>query len=178
MEKLYENIKKELKEIEQNGISASNIDTASKLIKMMKELCEIKEKEGKHMRDYGNYRYDEYRNDYRDRDYMRRDYMGRDDYMNRGYDRDYGRRVPGPMIRYNGNDGRMRENVNRIVDGVEMYEYGKERYQHGDSEERIHEGLEKLMYAICMCVESMMDFAETPQEKEIIRKHIQKLRDM
>jgi hypothetical protein len=29
-----------------------------------------------------------------------------------------------------------------------------------------------------MCVESMMDFAETPQEKEIIRKHVQKLRDM
>ena len=56
MEKLYENIKKELKEIEQNGISASNIDTASKLIKMMKELCEIKEKEGKHMKDYSNYR--------------------------------------------------------------------------------------------------------------------------
>lgn len=178
MEKLYENIKKELKEIEQNGISASNIDTASKLIKMMKELCEIKEKDDKNMRDYGNYRHDEYRNDYRDRDYMRRDYMGRDDYMNRGYDRNYDRRASGPMIRYNGNDGRMRENVNRIIDGAEMYEYGKERYQHGDSEERIHEGLEKLMYGICMFVESMMDFAETPQEKEIIRKHIQKLRDI
>lgn len=30
----------------------------------------------------------------------------------------------------------------------------------------------------CMFVESTMEFAETPQEKEIIRKHIQKLQKM
>ena len=38
------------------------------------------------------------------------------------------------------------------------------------------EGLEKLMYGICMFVETVMDFAETPEEKEIIRKHIQKMK--
>jgi hypothetical protein len=42
----------------------------------------------------------------------------------------------------------------------------------------MHEGLDRLMYGICMLVESTMDFAETPQEKEIIRKHIQKIKNV
>jgi hypothetical protein len=46
---------------------------------------------------------------------------------------------------------------------------------HGGDESRVVEGLEKLMYAVCMLVESTMDFAETPTEKEIVRKHIQKI---
>lgn len=83
-----------------------------------------------------------------------------------------------PMVRYTGNDNRMREHLNRIYEGAEMYEYGRDRYQHGGNEERIYDGLEKLMYALCMFVESTMEFAETPQEKEIIRKHIQKLQKM
>ena len=114
---------------------------------------------------YGYYdRYDDERN--------RRGY--KEDYDRRRYDeRERGRERGGYW-----KDPRMKDHIDKITDGIEMYEYGKERYQHGDSEERIHEGLEKLMYAICMCVESMMDFAETPQEKEIIRKHVQKLRDM
>lgn len=160
MERLYEIIKKELKEIEQNGISASNIDTAGKLVDMLKDLNEIKGE--KHMREYGG----DYRKDYRD-----------DRYMNRRYDDEYMRREP-MISRYGGNNGRMREHINRIVDGAESYEYGKERYQHGDTEERIYDGLDKLMYAICMFIESMMEFAETPQEKEIIRKHIQKIHGM
>jgi hypothetical protein len=32
------------------------------------------------------------------------------------------------------------------------------------------------MYGVCMMVETAMDFAETPEEKEIIHKHIQKLK--
>ena len=75
-------------------------------------------------------------------------------------------------------DNRMRDHLNRIYEGAEMYEYGRDRYQHGGNEERIYDGLEKLMYALCMFVESTMEFAETPQEKEIIRKHIQKLQKM
>lgn len=174
MEKLYENIKKELKEIEANGIDASNLETTSKLIDMLKNLSEIKEQEEeKDMRDYDNYgrgyRIERYDGDYRyDRDYRDR------------YENDYGRRgVPGSgRGRYSGNDNRMRDHLNRIYEGAEMYEYGRDRYQHGGNEERIYDGLEKLMYALCMFVESTMEFAETPQEKEIIRKHIQKLQKM
>lgn len=73
---------------------------------------------------------------------------------------------------------RMKDKLDHIYDGVDMYEYGKERYRGGDSEERVYDGLEKLMYALCMFVESTMEFAESPREKEIIRKHIDKLRSM
>lgn len=38
--------------------------------------------------------------------------------------------------------------------------------------------LKKMMYAVCMFVESAMDFAESPEEKEIIRKHVQKLKNL
>ena len=48
----------------------------------------------------------------------------------------------------------------------------------GGTQERMNEGLEKLMYATCVFIESMMDFAETPEEKEIIRRHIHKIKNM
>jgi hypothetical protein len=72
----------------------------------------------------------------------------------------------------------MKERVNRVIDGAEMYEYGRDRYQHGGSREAMEEGLEKMMYAICMLVEMAMDAAQTPKEKEIIRKHIQKIQNV
>ena len=94
---------------------------------------------------------------------------GRGGYNEGGYNEGgYGRRGSG---RYS----RMRDHMERMMDGMDQYEYGKERYMHGGDEGRVMEGLEKLMYAMCMFVESAMDFAETPQEKEIIRKHVQKI---
>ncbi|MBO5871460.1 MAG: hypothetical protein J6Q75_02300 [Bacteroidaceae bacterium] len=72
----------------------------------------------------------------------------------------------------------MRDHMDRMMDGVDQYEYGKERYMHGGDESRVIEGLEKIMYAVCMFVESAMDFAESPQEKELIRKHIQKIKNI
>ena len=86
------------------------------------------------------------------------------------YGNDYGRQYRTGGGGYSGNDSRIREHMNRIMEGAEQYEYGRERYQHGGSEERILDGLEKLMYSICMFVESTYEFAQSPQEKEIIRK--------
>lgn len=162
MEKLYENIKKELKEIESNGIDASNLETTGKLVDIMKDLSEIKQnEESGRMREYN-----EYNRGYQENGYGRN--------YNSRYEENYGRRGGG-RGGYNGNN-RMREHLNRIYDGAEMYEYGRNRYQYGDGgEERIYDGLEKLMYALCMFVESTMEFAETPQEKDIIRRHVQKL---
>ena len=73
---------------------------------------------------------------------------------------------------------RMRNHADKIFEGMEMYDYGRDRYQHGDNDERMVEGLEKLMYGVCMLVESTMDFAESPQEKEIIRKHLRKIKEI
>lgn len=35
-----------------------------------------------------------------------------------------------------------------------------------------------IMYAVCMFIESAMDFAETPEEKDIIRRHVQKMNNI
>lgn len=156
MHKLEEQIRKELTMISDKGLGQSNLEAASKLVDMLKDLAEVKEKGGQEM--YGRYR-DEYRESYRD--------YGGYNYRDGGYDRRGGGRY---------SNSRMREQMNRMQDGMERYEDGRERYSHGGGEEhRIYEGLEQLMYAVCMFVESAMDFAETPQEKEIIKKHAQKI---
>lgn len=175
MEKLNELIEQEIRVIEQQGFNASNIEIASKFLEMKKNICEIKEEEGKKMRGYGNYRdggyMDDYRDDYgrySDGDYGRRGVpgSGRGRYRDDGY-RDMGRER-----------GRFGDHLDRLADCVEMYEYARGRYRDGGSEERMTEGLEKLMYSICMFVESAMNFAESPKEKEIIRKHVQKLQSI
>lgn len=169
IDKLVNSVEKELKEIGEQGLNASNLDMTKKLVDMYKDLQEVEQMGGSYnMRGYG-----------RDGGYSNRGggYQGRGryyvegDYGNRG---GYNSRGGGNYNGYN----RMKEHLDRINDGVEMYDYGRERYQHGDSEERIYEGLEKIMYAVCMFVESAMDFAETPEEKDIIRRHVQKMSGM
>ena len=184
MEKLKEQVKKELKEIEGKGINASNLELISKLAEIYKDLGEIEkmEKGGQEMPEYSEYREGGYGygagrgGGYNEGGYGARGgggggySAGRGGYNEGGYgDGGYGRRGGG------GRYSRMRDHMDRMMDGMDQYEYGKERYMHGGDESRVMEGLEKLMYAMCMFVESAMDFAETPQEKEIIRKHVQKI---
>ena len=174
MDKLIESVKKELKELGEQGVNAANLQMTGELVDIYKDLVEAQQMEGGsygmtgygRRDDYPRYdkggRIDWYGNDYR----YENDYMRRDGYGNRGNGNGY-----------NGYN-RMKEHLNRINDGVEMYEYVRERYMHGGSEERVYEGLEKLMYALCVFVESAMEFAETPQEKDIIRRHVQKMSNM
>lgn len=177
MHKLLENATKELKQIEEVGLNTNNVDNAYKLASIAKNIYKIKEyKEEAEMRysDYG-------RGGYNDNSYNARNYRS-DRYRDGGntmYD-DYGRRgVPGSGRggRYRG-DERMNDYLDRIMDSADMYMYGRERYRDSGDSERIVEGLEKLMYSVCTFVESMMDFAETPEEKEIVRKHIQKMKNL
>jgi hypothetical protein len=166
MDKLFENAKKELHQIEQNGLSSSNLDTAWKLASLAKNVKKIEEKEGEsRMRDR----------------YMDHGYEPRDRYPSYRDDEEYGRRMPYMPARgrYRGPEGeRLGRHLEHIEDGVDMYTYGRERYYDSGDKHRMHEGLEKFMYGICMFVETAMDFAETPEEKEIIRKHIQKIKAM
>lgn len=181
MEKLMEMVKKELGEIENKGITANNLELVGKLSNIYKDLAKGKHYEeeskqgGQEMTEYGRYREGggggygtSYRDGYRD---GYNDGGGSGGY---GAYSDYGRRgVPGSGRRYS--NSRMSEHIEKMREGADQYEYGRERYMHGGDESRVVEGLEKLMYAVCMLVESTMDFAETPAEKEIIRKHIQKI---
>lgn len=177
MDKLFENVKKELKQIETNGLSSSNLDTAYKLTCIGKNIKEIEEKEGdQKMR--GRYEDGGYnaRGNYRD---YGDGYNARGNYRDGDYD-EYGRRgVPGSgRGRYRGEGERFSRHMDHIEDGIDMYMYGRERYFDSGDKHRMQEGLEKFMYGICMFVETAMDFAETPEEKEIIRKHIQKMKAM
>lgn len=173
MHKLASEIKKELKQIEEKGLNSGNLAAVGQMVDILKDIKEINEMEGNEMKDY---RYGE--------NYGRTDYAyneGRG-----GYNGNYGARMRDSRGRYmegnygrGGNfiniDPRMMDRLDRIMEGAEMYDYGRQRYRGGENEERMHDGLEKMMYAVCTFIESTMDFAETPQEKEIIRKHIQKL---
>lgn len=163
MHRLEEQIRKELSSIEDKGLTQSNLGVASELVDLLKDIAEIREKGGDQGM-YGRYPDMGYRDSYRERNY--RDGGYNDGYMYRdgGYDR------------RGYNNTRMREHMERMRDGMERYEYGRDRYQHGGGEEhRIYEGLEQLMQSVCMFVEAAMEFAETPHEKEIIRKHAQKI---
>lgn len=180
MRKLMENIDKELKQIGEQGVNTNNLAMLGELVDIQKDLYQIdqmkREQEGDYVRDYGRSDYYE-RNDYRDtyphdgRGYGR-------NYNEHEYDRNYGYSAQYPLRRRYGNDDRMIELLECIQDGVERYQEGRERYRHGENEERMYDGLERLMYGICQLIETTTDLAETPRAKEIIRKHVQKMKDV
>ena len=177
MEKLMRSIEKELREVGEQGITSSNLDSTSKLVDMYKDLKEAEGGGQYGMRYRENYNYGEnYNRGGYSEGYNDGNWTARGDYNERGYGRPYSNYEG--RGGYGGYDGRMRDHLNRISEGAEMYEYGRDRYQHGGSEGGMIEGLEKMMYALCMFVESTMEFAQSPQEKEVIRKHISKIRNM
>jgi len=160
MDKLIYEVSKEIDCIEEQGLSASNIDVLFKLTDIKKDLLELEEKESKedeYMR-YNRY-YDE-----RDMGYSR-GYRGRDSYR-RGGDS------------YGHFDERLYERLDRIAEAMDDYMFGRNRYHDNGGQDRMEEGLEKVMYGICTLVESIVDFAETPEEKEIVRKHIDKIHNI
>lgn len=167
MEKFKEMVKKELKNFEEQGVTSSNLQTISTLVDILKDLHEIEEDRG------------EYGMRYYPKEGSRNIYMPiyRDGYENpRMYD--------SYMDRYPMDDGRYRhtpmeylfEKIARLCEHMEEYVEGKERYHAGAHPGHMSEGLEKTMYAVCTLVESLMDSAETPEEKETIRKHMEKIK--
>lgn len=173
MDRVLENVKREIKEIGEQGINANNLDLLDKLVDIEKDIYEIKEKEGGlSSMEYGRYMDYGYN--------MPRNRMYEDEYGARGNYRENGSYNDGNYyVRgyyRHGSDERMNQHLDRIMEGADAYQYGRERYRGGGNQERMKEGLEKLMYALCVFVESVTDFAETSEEKEIIRKHIQKMK--
>lgn len=168
MRPLYDNINKEIDCIEQQGVSNANIDNLFKLVDIAKDLIELDEKTNPEKEDMRYMRSYDVEPRYRGRDYWD--------------DRDYyrsGRRMYGrDGERYGHLDERFYERLDRITEALEDYMYGKNRYHDSGGVERMKEGLDKLMYGVCTLVETLMDFAETPEEKEIVRKHVDKMRDV
>lgn len=154
MKELQNRVKKELENIGEKGLTASNLETTNKLVDIYKDLVEICEKESRGEKGMYDRYYDDDRYDARGRDSRGR------------YTGDYG---------YHSND-KFNRYLTRMNDGMEDYYAGRARYRDGGSNERMVEGIEMTMGAIVNFIESLMDIAETQQEKEIVRKYVEKIR--
>lgn len=172
MNKLKEMVKKDLETLEEQGISSSNLQTISALVDILKDISEIEDNSNERG-DYGmRYPREGTRNMYMPI------YRGRNDY-------EYDGRMGNYPYSYMG-EGSYRhtpmehlfEKMNRLFENIEYYIDGKERYHAGGHQGHMADGLEKTMYAICTLVESLMDSAETAEEKETIRKHIEKIKNI
>lgn len=166
MHKLLEKVEKELENIANKGLNSSNLDTTYKLIDIYKDIKESSYYE--EMTEKGG-SYDAPRS---------RDSKGR--YMDSDYKRLYDKNDSWGEERYGmyPYEDRTERYLNRIRDGIDKYNVGKDRYKDSGSQERMIDGIELTMDAICMFIESLVDFAETSQEKEIIRKHIGKIKNI
>ena len=181
MHKLLEKVEKELDNIAEKGITNSNLDTTYKLIDIYKDIKESKYYET----NSGGNEYDARMRDSRGR-YMENEYGRYYEPMNDGYDRrTYSPRrmykdisVSDRYENYPMLDEKTERYMNRMREGMENYQIGKERYRNGDNQERMIDGIEMVMSSVCMFVESLFDFAESPTEKEIIRKHLDKMKKM
>lgn len=185
-----EKVKKELENIAEKGLSASNLETTYKLIDIYKDIkeaeyyeSEIKEEQG------GDYSMPQrrdsrgrYMNDGYDRYYDPVIHGGYDNrgYDNRGYDNRSGHggtwEAQGRYNNYPFLDERSERYMERMMEGMDAYNEGRDRYRHGENDTRMMDGIEMAMAAVCMFVESIAEFAETPKEKEIIRKHLEKMK--
>lgn len=147
MEELKNRVKKELETIGDKGLTSSNLDTTYKLIDIYKDIVEVCEKEGHSSYDMKGGRYNDYDID-------------RKEHFNDYY----------PM------DERTGRYYRKMKDGMSDYMEGKRRYRGGDSDQRMVEGIEMTMSAILNFIESLMDIAETPKEKEIVRHYVDKIK--
>jgi len=190
MNKLLEKVEKELGNIAEKGLSSANLETTFKLIDIYKDIKEAEYYQAEVEEDKGG-DYDmpqrrdsrgRYMNDGYDRYYDPVMHGGYDNrgYDNRGYDGRSGHggtwEAQGRYNHYPYLDERSERYMERMMEGMDAYNEGRERYRHGENDNRMVDGIEMAMAAVCMFVESIAEFAETPKEKEIIRKHLEKMK--
>lgn len=166
MEELLHKVKKELGNIADKGLTSSNLDTAYKLIDIYKDIKEAAYYEKCNEEDTYGARSRDSRGRYRGEDDWDRNYSKGGSSGTYNHDRYY------PL---NERDERY---FTRMREGIYNYNEGRNRYRDGDSKERMIDGVDMAMGALVNFVEYMMDNVETSQEKEVIRKHIEKLKKM
>lgn len=168
MHRLLQRVEKELETIADKGLTSGNLDTTYKLIDIYKDIKESEYYEKKSEEgSYDAVRSRDARGRFRDSDKWRL------------YDIDE-RRDDWDSERYGlyPREERTSRHLERMRDGLNRYMVGKERYKDGDSGEKMLDGIEMTMGAICTMVEYLYDNAETSKEKEVIRKHIEKMKNM
>lgn len=163
MHKLRENAEKELKAIEEKGLTSSNLDNAYKLVNMVEKIDKI------NMMQDGEGGYSRDREDY-----------GRGDYARDNYDREnsYRRGRSSTTGRY-----MHRPNYSRLAgDDTDMDRYKEDKKNYSNSrdgrdKDRMLDSLETLVANVCDMVAQVYRDCDCPEEREVIKRHISRLYD-
>lgn len=168
MHKLRENAEKELKAIEEKGLTSSNLDNAYKLVEIMKGVDKIE------MMQDGGYSQEGYSRDIedysRDRGYSRDNYDNENSYR-RGRSERTGRYVHRPNYsRLSGDDTDM-----------DKYREMKRQYSNardGESKGKMLDALEDFMCGVSSMVKQICRDADCREEREIVKKYAREIAEM
>lgn len=176
MHKLKDNAMKELKGIEEKGISSSNLDNAYKLVEIIKGIDKIEMMEET---SGGEYSMD---------GYNRRGGAGREGYSREGYandreDYDYGNSYRRGR---NQRTGRYmhRSNYSRLSgddDDMEEYRNSKREYstnRDAASKERMLDALEDYMSGMTGMLKQLFKDSDCVEEREIIQRYAREIANM
>lgn len=176
---MRENAEKELKAIEEKGLTSSNLDNAYKLVKIMKgvDKIEMMEEGGGYSRDGYSRDMEDYSRDggygggnSRDRGYSRDNYDNSNSYR-RGRNQRTGEYMHRPNYsRLSGNDTDMDEYRNR------KREYSNSRDE--GSKGRMLDALENFMCGVHGMMKQIFKDSDTREEREILQRWAQKIADL
>lgn len=182
MHKLRENAEKELKAIEEKGLTSSNLDNAYKLVEIMKGVDKIE------MMEQGGYSQEGYSRDMED--YSREG--GNSNYSReRGYSREGGYSNDYD----NGNSYRRgrsertgryvhRPNYSRLSgDDTDMDEYRSRKMEYSNSRDdmaknKMLDALEDFMSGVCGMMKQIAKDADCREEREVIQNWCRKIAEI
>ena len=181
MHKLRENAEKELKAIEEKGLSQSNIDNAYKLVCITEKIDKINM-----MQDGGGYSRDGYSRDMEDYSRERGGYSRNGDYSREGnYSNDYDNGNSYRRGRNQRNGQYMhRPNYSRLSgDDTDMDEYRSRKMEYSNSRDdmtknRMLDALEDFMSGVHGMMKQMFKDADCREEREIIQNWARKIAEM
>ncbi len=179
MHKLRENAEKELKAIEEKGLSQSNIDNAYKLVEIVKGVDKINM-----MEEGGGYSRDGYSRDMED--YSRDSGYGGGNSRDRGYSRDNYDNGNSYRRGRNQRTGEYmhRPNHSRLSgDDTDMDEYRSRKMEYSNSRDdgaknRMLDALEDFMSGVHGMMKQMFKDADCREEREIIQNWARKIAEM
>ena len=181
MHKLRENAEKELKAIEEKGLSQSNIDNAYKLVCITEKIDKINM-----MQDGGEYSRDGYSRYMEDYSRERGGYSRNGDYSREGnYSNDYDNGNSYRRGRNQRNGQYMhRPNYSRLSgEDTDMDEYRNRKREYSNSRDdmtknKMLDALEDFMCGVSSMVKQICRDADCREEREIVKKYAREIAEM
>lgn len=174
MHKLRENAEKELKAIEEKGLTSSNLDNAYKLVEIMKGVDKIE------MMQDGGYSQEGYSRDMEDYSRDRGSYSRNGDYSN---DYDNGNSYRRGRNQRNG-QYMHRPNYSRLSgddEDMDRYRQSKREYSNSrdeGSKNKMLDALEDFMCGIQGMLKQIYKDSDTGEEREIIRRYARQIAEL